>query len=433
MAQISALSVPNQRWRRIIPIAFLMYTIAFMDRINVGVALPAMAKSLHFSSTISGTVFGIFFVGYLVLQIPGGHLAERWSAKRVVLILLVSWAVFAILTGFVQSVTELLIVRFFLGVAEGGVWPATLILLSHWFPREERARANNLWMLCLPVAAAVVSPLSGLILSQSHDNWRLLFVVEGIPPLIWAVVWALFLDDLPAQASWISPEERAYVEQAVQAERERRDRPDLRTYRAALTSPVVWLLCLAYFFIVIPGYGIASFLPTLLKRSGYSIGVVGVLTALPFVAAIVGLIVTGWLSDRAMSRRRHVIVPSIILGVGVVASALTQHLVVVSLLLLIAAGYGLYAMLGPFWAMVGQLLPPQTAGGGMGLVNAIGNLGGFAGPFIVGALDTATGSFLTGFMFLGLSALMVVLIVRAIPVREGQAARVIGDQAAVVH
>lgn len=338
------------------------------------------------------------------------------------------WALFAILTGFVQNVTELLIVRFLLGVSEGGVWPATLILLSHWFPREERARANNLWMLCLPVAAAAVSPLSGLILSVSHENWRLLFIIEGIPPLVWAVVWALFLDDLPSQAKWISPAERAYVEQAVGTERQKRDRPNLATYRTALTSPVLWIMCLAYFFIVIPGYGISSFLPTLLKKSGLSIGVVGVLTALPSVAAIVGLVVTGWLSDRTMTRRRHVIVPSLILGVGVVASALTEHLVALSFILLVGAGYGLYAMLGPIWAIVGQLLPPETAGGGMGLVNAIGNLGGFVGPLIVGALDTATGSFLTGFLFLGLSSLAVVVIMQVVPVREGNAARVIGEK-----
>ncbi|MHB8295870.1 MAG: MFS transporter [Acidimicrobiales bacterium] len=416
----------SKRWRRVIPVAFLMYTIAFMDRINVGVALPAMSKSLHFSTTIGGLVFGIFFVGYLVLQIPGGHLAEAWSAKKVILTLLIAWSFFAMLTGAVQNVTELLAVRFLLGVAEGGVWPATLIFLSHWFAREERARANSLWMLCLPVAVVVVSPLSGLILASTHDNWHLLFLIEGLPPLVWAAVWAVSVQDLPRQARWISTEELAYVEAAVSAERATRDRPQLSSYRQALRSPVIWQLAFAYFFIVIPSYGVSSFLPTLLKKSGFSIGIVGVLTALPFVVAIFGLLVSGVLSDKSMARKKHVIIPTAVLAIGVVASALTEHVIVLSLLLLIGAGYGLYAMLSPFWAMVNQILPPETAGGGIGLVNAVGNLGGFAGPYAVGALDGLTGSFMSGFAFLGVAAVAAIVLVATVRLKEGAQAVVAG-------
>lgn len=421
-------SIPRQRWSHVIPIAFIMYTIAFMDRINVGMALPSMAKDLHFSPTIGGTVFGIFFIGYLVLQIPGGHLAEKWSAKKFILTLLIIWGVFAIITGFVQNVTELLIARFFLGVAEGGVWPATLIFLSHWFPRDERARANNLWMLCLPVAAVVVSPLSGYILHVS--NWHWLFILEGLPPWLWAILWAIYIKDVPSQARWISPEERQYIETTVSAERLQRDRPDLGTMRKALTSKEVWLLAVVYFFSVIPGYGIASFLPSLLKKGGFSTQTAGFITALPFVIAIIGLVVNGWLSDRSLVRRKFVIIPMLILGVGVVVSAFLESAVGISLVLLILAGYGLYAYLGPFWALVAQLLPPETAGGGMGLINAIGNLGGFFGPFIVGALDTATGSFLTGFLFLGVSAIAVAILISFVRIREGTAARVETQQSA---
>ena len=413
---------PRGRWNHVIPVAFLMYTIAFMDRINVGLALPPMAKSLHFNPTIGGTVFGIFFIGYLILQIPGGYLAEKWSAKRVVLVLLVAWGLFAILTGFVQNVTQLLVVRFLLGVVEGGVWPATLILLSHWFPRDERARANNLWMLCLPVAATLVSPLSGYILHIS--NWHMLFIIEGIPPFVWAIVWAIFIQDTPAKASWISTEERNFIEHAVASERADRDRPDLNTMAKAFKSGTVWRLALVYFFAVIPGYGVASFLPSLLKKAGFGVQAQGIITALPFVTAIIGLIVVGWLSDRAMARKRFVIVPVLILGVGVVVSALTQNAVGLSLVLLILAGFGLYSFLGPFWALVGQLLPPETAGSGFGLINAIGNLGGFFGPLVIGALDTATGSFFTGFLFLGLSALLVAVLIWGVHIREGKDAEV---------
>ena len=169
----------SERWLRIIPVAFIMYTIAFIDRTNISLALPSMARELHMTSTQAGDAAGIFFWGYLLLQIPGGHLAQRWSAKRFVSILLVLWGVCSVGCGLVRTTHEFWIMRFLLGVAEGGVWPATLVLLSHWFPRPERARANAYWMLCLPVAVIVSSPVSGWILGRW--NWRVLLIAEGLP------------------------------------------------------------------------------------------------------------------------------------------------------------------------------------------------------------------------------------------------------------
>jgi sugar phosphate permease len=413
--------IPRQRYLRVIPIAFLMYTIAFMDRINIGLAIPSMSKQLHFDPAVAGTAFGIFFLGYLFLQIPGGHIAERWSAKWFVFTLLLVWGCFAILTGFVRNVTELLAVRFLLGIAEGGVWPATLVLLAHWFPREERARANNLWMLCLPFAAVVVSPISGWILAGTHGDYRVLFLAEGLPPILWAVIWVLFMRDYPRQAAGLPEAERAYLERTLERERGDRDRPDLATYRRAFLSPSTWLLCAIYFFSTIPGYGISSFLPSLLKEGGFPIAVVGVLTALPYAMAIAGLLVIGYLSDRHRARRRWVAIPGVITGVGIILSALLSHQVALSLVILILAGFGLYAYLGPFWATVDQVMPPNVAGGTMGLVNAVGNLGGFFGPAIVGILDARTGSFLTGFVFLGAAALVMSALMLQVRVREGDA------------
>ena len=411
-------NVPRRRFARIIPIAFLMYTIAFMDRINIGLAIPSMSKALHFDPTIAGLAFGIFFIGYLFLQIPGGHLAERWSAKWFIFILLLVWGCFSILTGLVRNVTQLLAVRFLLGVTEGGVWPATLVLLAHWFPREERARANNLWMLCLPVASVVVSPLSGLILATTHD-YRLLFLYEGIPPIVWAALWALLIHDRPGDAGWITAAEREHLEARLAREREDRDRPDLATYRQALSSPVTWLFCSIYFFSTIPGYGISSFLPSLLKQAGLSIGLVDVVTALPYLVAIAGLLAVGYASDRSMTRRRWIAIPALVMGIGIVASAVLQARPVVSTVILILAGFGLYSYLGPFWASVDQIMPAETSGGAMGLVNAVGNLGGFVGPYLVGFLDTATGTFTSGFLFLGLCALAMAALTRLIRIREG--------------
>ncbi|MBO0744466.1 MAG: MFS transporter, partial [Candidatus Dormibacteraeota bacterium] len=324
---------------------------------------------------------------------------------------------------FVQNVPELLAVRFLLGVTEGGVWPATLVLLAHWFPQDERARANNLWILCLPVAAVITSPVSGAILASTQDNWRLLFIIQGIPPLIWAAIWALVIQDHPRDARWLSRDAEERLEQRLHAERESRDRPDLGTYRRALTSWPTWLFILVYFFSTIPGYGFTTFLPSLLKAHHLSIGAVGLLTALPFAAAIVGLIVVGVVSDRIRARRYWIAGPFVVVGVGVLVSLLFAGNVVATIAILTVAGLGLYAYLGPFWASVDQVIPAGVAGGAMGLINALGNLGGFAGPYAVGALATSTGGFQAGFAFLGVAALIMAALAMLIRVREGQAAK----------
>ena len=199
----------SQRWLHIIPVSFIMYTIAFIDRTNVSLALPSMSRDLHMNPTQAGGAAGIFFWGYVLLQIPGGHLAQRWSAKRFVAILLVMWGLCSVACGLVQTWQQFWVMRLLLGVAEGGVWPAVLVLLSHWFPRGERARANAYWMLCLPIAVIVSSPLSGWILGRW--NWRVLLIAEGALPFFWLVIWWAFIDDYPQQARWISPEERTIL------------------------------------------------------------------------------------------------------------------------------------------------------------------------------------------------------------------------------
>src|SRR5579871_4007421 len=202
--------MPEQRWFRVISVAFIMYTIAFIDRTNISLALPSMVRDLHLTPTEAGNATGVFFWGYLVLQIPGGYLAEHWSAKRFVSILLVAWGLCFVSTAFVRTGEGFWWMRLLLGVAEGGVWPAVLVLLSHWFPSRERARANAFWMLCLPVAVVVSSPLSGWILG--HWNWRVLLIVEGLFPFVWLAVWLGRISDYPRQAPWISKDERNYLE-----------------------------------------------------------------------------------------------------------------------------------------------------------------------------------------------------------------------------
>jgi sugar phosphate permease len=395
-----AVSVPRQRWVRIIPIAFLMYTIAFMDRINIGFGIPGIEKSLGASATIAGLASGIFFFGYLFLQIPGGHWAITWSAKKFVMISLIVWGIFAILTGLAQNTVQLLIIRFILGVAEGGVWPATLVLLANWFPLQERARANSYWMFCLPVASIIMAPISGWILTWS--DWRTLFIVEGIPPLIWAILWWLMVDDSPDKARWISPEERAYLDEKFAEDRRNALPQEQGSWKEGLKHGKVWWLVVVYFLIQVGFYGVTLWLPVMVKNlTKQGFGLVGIISALPFVAAVIGLYLNANHSDRTGERKLHVAIPLIIGGIMLLLSGLLgPGSALLGIIFLILTEGFVLPYVGVFWTLPPLFLGGESLGSGMGLINALGNLGGFVGPFLVGYLIDATGSSLPGIVLL---------------------------------
>jgi MFS family permease len=390
-------TVPAKRWGFVIPVAAVMYVLAYVDRINVGMILPYIDKSFGLSASDSGFAAGIFFVGYMALQIPGGILASRWSARKTIAILMVAWGVTAVLTGFVQTRTQLYIARFVLGVFEGGVWPAVLVLLARWFPQNERARANALWMTCLPFSAAGMAPLTGWLLT--FLTWRQVFVVEGIPPLIWVVVWWMFTADRPSEAKWCSPEERHDIESRIA--RENAGKPASAGYWAALSDRTVIGLFVAYFFWMAGFYGFTMWVPSVVKSfagSGASSARVGLLSAIPFVFAVVSMLVTSNWSDRRLKRQAFVAVPALIGACGLVAGQFVQA-PALQLTFLVIAAIGVYGPYGPFWAVPSAILRPEVVGVSMGLIN-IANLGGFMGPYIVGYLHGATGSGFAGFLVL---------------------------------
>ncbi len=397
--------MPHRRWLRIIPVAFIMYTIAFIDRTNISLALPSMSRDLGMDPAQAGDAAGIFFWGYLLLQIPGGHLAYRWSAKRFVSILLVLWGICAVGCGLVRTGREFWIMRFLLGVAEGGVWPATLVLLSHWFPRSERARANAFWMLCLPVSVVVSSPVSGWILS--HWDWRVLLIAEGSLPFVWLLVWSWFIDDTPEQARWISAEERDHVTRILRQESAELQPVQREPYLRALLRPQVVVMVAVYFCQTTGSYGYLFWLPSALESARrLSHLLVGFLFAIPYVITSVAMVVNSHHSDRTGERRGHVALALGWGGLFLLASVLTMHRwPLVAFALLCLAGAGPYATLGPFWAIPTETLPAAMAGSAMGLVNAIGNLGGYFGPLLVGYLNRRTGSFVWPFGALSLSLL----------------------------
>jgi sugar phosphate permease len=393
--------MPEQRWLRIIPVAFFMYTIAFVDRTNISLAMPAMSRDLHMNPEQAGNAAGVFFWGYMLLQIPGGYLAHHWSAKRFVAILLVMWGVCASATGLVRTWHELFAMRLLLGIAEGGVWPATLVLLAHWFPRAERARANAYWMLCLPVAVVVSSPISGWMLGRW--GWRVMLVAEGLLPIVWLAIWMWMISDHPRQARWISSRERDELESTLEREARELEPAERAPFLTTLLRPRVLLMVLVYFLLNTGNYGYLFWLPSALHSAQKLSDVLtGFLFAIPYLITAVGMVLLSRHSDKQHERRGHVAAGlgwgGIFLLAGVLLSGASP---LVSFFAIAVVGAGSYGALGPFWAIPTETLPRKVAGSAMGLINAIGNLGGYFGPLVVGYLNKQTGNFVYGFGLLG--------------------------------
>ena len=402
--------IPAKRWTYVIPVAVVMYMLAFLDRSNVSVILPYMDGDLSLSAADEGMVQGIFFLGYVFLQIPGAILAQRWSARKTVVILMVAWGIAAMACGLVQTKEQFYVARFVLGLFEGGVWPAVLILLASWFPLRERARANALWMACLPISSILMAPLSGLMLD--HTDWRWVLVLQGLPPLIWAVVWWFAVADHPSQARWISREEAEHVESSLAEDEAAKPSVGSGSYLDAIKQKSVLILIAIYFFWITGFYGFTLWLPSVIKTltNDGSSTEVGLLSAIPFTVALIVMIANAAWSDRTGKRRQAVAVPLVVSIVALLLGQVVEGGVLQMVLLCVVAG-ALYAPYGPFWAIPAGVLRIEVVAVAMGLINALGNLGGYVGPYIVGWLTDSTGTSTTGFGVLtGFLAVAVVLV-----------------------
>ncbi|NNU83758.1 MFS transporter [Geobacillus sp. BMUD] len=407
----------KSKWLRIIPVAFVMYMLAYMDRINIGVLMPYIQKDLNISASAAGDIAGIFFIGYLLLQIPGGVLATKWSAKKFIFILMILWGLAAMASGFVQTEGQLKLVRFLLGVAEGGVWPAVLVLLANWFTLQERARANAFWMACLPVSAILMAPITGMLLH--HLSWKTVLILEGIPPIAWAFVWYAMIKDKPVEAEWMGEKEKHQLLQLLTAEQSQSSKSE--GYAAAFKNKSVWGLVMMYFLWMTGFYGYTMWVPSVVSEFTNDPSVMGWLTAIPFTCALIGMIVNSSWSDRRMNRIQHVVIPLFIAACTMVIGQFVETPVLKMILLSITA-IGVYAPYGPLWAIPTAIIPAEVAGAAMGLQNAIGNLGGYNGPKFFGVLKDLTGNYHAGFYFLALSLALAgvstLLLGKAIPKKE---------------
>jgi D-galactonate transporter len=403
----------------LLPFLWLLYVVAFLDRVNVAYAALEMSHDLKFSDRVFGLGAGIFFIGYVLLEIPGALIVERWSARRWISRIMVSWGIITVLVGFVHTSHQFYTIRFLLGAAEAGFFPGVIVYLTHWFSRRDLAKAVASFMAAQPLANFVGSPVAGRILRihwYGLEGWRWLFILEGIPAVILGIVTLFYLTDWPNQASWLPQEERDWITDELSHERRKKNAVRSYTIAEALRQREVILLTLIYFLSTTGVYGFTIWFPTILKRaSGLSIGTVTFLVALPYLVALTATLLNGWHSDRTQERRWHTAGPLFIGSSSLLFAILFGSHVWVQLGFFTVFAACLYSYQPCFWALPTIALGESAAAACIGLINSLGNLGGFAGPFIVGYLVTRTGSFTSGLFWLLfnlLSAGILVLCLR---------------------
>jgi ACS family tartrate transporter-like MFS transporter len=395
-APIAESALRKVRWR-LIPFLFLLYVIAYLDRVNVGFAALDMNRDLGFDAFVYGMGAGIFFLSYALLEVPSNLMLARIGARLWIARIMLTWGVLSAAMVFVDSPASFYSLRFLLGAAEAGFFPGVIFYLTQWFPARERAQALALFMTATAMALVIGAPLSSALLQLDGAlglrGWQWLFLMEGLPAVALTPVVLKHLVDRPSEATWLTPEERNWLTQTMDAEQ--RDAPRAHvTLAQAFRSGRLWALSMLYLCIVIAFYGVSFWLPQIMQSSsGLNSATIVLLSAIPYVAAAIGLVVVGTLSDRSGERRWHVAVPCAIGAAGFVATVAAPSNLAISLLTLSVAAFGIWGALGPFWAMPPAFLRGAAAAGGIALVNSIAAIGGFAGPFLIGWVRNTTGGF----------------------------------------
>ena len=402
-------TIAPSRWYRLIPVVFITYSLAYLDRANFGFAAAGeMAKDLQITPAMSSLLGSLFFLGYFFFQIPGAYYAARHSAKKLIFWSLILWGACATATGMVSNVTALIGIRFLLGIVESAVFPAMLILLSRWFTKSERSRANTFLILGNPATILWMSILSGYLINAA--GWRWMFIWEGLPAILWAAFWWKLVDDRPKDAKWLTTQEKDAFDQ--QLEKEQEGIKPVKNYAAAFKSKAVVLLCLQYGLWSIGVYGFVMWLPSIIKAApDMSIVTTGWLSSIPYVFAILSMLTASYFSDRTLRRKIFVWPFLLIAAIAFYCSYLvgTSNFWL-SFLLLVIAGAAMYAPYGPFFAILPEILPANVVGGAMALINSFGALGSFAGAYLVGYLNGRTGSFGASYIFMAGSLLLSALI-----------------------
>ena len=407
--------------KRIIPFLILLFLVAWLDRVNVGFAKLTMLDDLGFSEAVFGFGAGIFFFGYLLFEVPSNLFLERIGARKTLARIALLWGATSIAMMFVKTATQFYVLRFMLGAFEAGLYPGVILYLTYWFPTRRRAQMMGMFQTAVPIAGIVGGPISGWIMSAMGGqaglaNWQWLFLLEGIPSVVLGLVTLVTIVDTPGQARWLSEREKRLVLADLEADH-RHAGPRKHGFGEALRIPGVWLLCLIYFCLVSANPTLGFWGPTIIRGIGVKSNMmIGLLSAVPYVAAVIALVLVSRSSDRMLERRYHCALSCLTAAVGLVligVFANTPPLAFAALVLAIAAVLSAFA---PFWQMPTILLTGTAAAGGIALINSIGNLSGWLGPFFVGWLMDLTGTTSAGlYVVAGIEILAAVLILLVIP------------------
>lgn len=405
---------------RLLPLIVVSYLMAYIDRTNVAFAALTMNPDLGISAYMYGFGAGIFFLGYALFEVPSNIILEKVGARRWIARIMITWGIISGLMSFATGPISFVVLRFLLGVAEAGFFPGIILYFTYWFPRQYRGRVISTLYLAVPISNVVASVASGAILGMDgilgFKGWQWVFMLEAIPAVLLSLIVLRYLTDRPASADWLADEEKEWLESTLAAERNSVDGGHRMSLWQALTDKRVLVLSAIYLTSVTASYGVVFFLPQIVKNLGHSNFMTGLLTAIPYTVGVIGLILWGLSSDRRNERRWHLIVATTVAGIGLIGAALLRdsYWAIVAMSLAIV---GIYGSRPSFWPMPSLFLTGAAAAAGIALINSIGNLGGYVGPFIVGWIKDSTNSFEMGLYFLAgcafLSALITYLATRA--------------------
>jgi MFS transporter, ACS family, tartrate transporter len=398
---------------RLLPLCFVCYVIAYVDRANVSFAALTMGKDLAgFDKKAFGFGAGVFFWGYFLLEIPGTVLVERWSARKWITRIMVTWGIIAAATSMVTTPTQFYVLRFLLGLAEAGFFPGMIVFLTHWFPSKWRAKAVATFIIATPTAQIISAPISGNIVSSMNymgfHGWQWLYIIWGLPAVVLGVVVFLVMTDRPRQAKWLTAEERDALEAELEREKAVAKKKRRMTLLEGLSHPKVLLLCLVYVLGVMANYSLDFFLPSIIK-AWYKTDPknIGYLSVLPPMLALCGQLFMGWSSDRTKERRLHTVVPMLIAAAALMVVGQSRGNLTLTIMLFMVAAAGIKSYQPSFWTLPPLLLTETAGAASIGLINSVGNLGGFFGPNLMGQVK----EFSTGLSILGGGLILAALIV----------------------
>lgn len=439
MGQVVESQIMRKLFLRLVPLLTLLYIISYIDRVNVSFAALTMNKQIGLSAYAYGLGAGIFFIGYCAFEIPSNLMLVRVGARRWIARILFTWGLCACAMAWVQGPKSFLTMRFILGVAEAGFFPGVILYLTYWFPARYRARIISRFMLSIPISLAVGAPVSTWLLQLDGllglHGWQWLYILEGVPAAVLPIAVLTLLPDNPTKASWLTEEEKDWLWQELEQDRERGSGKPTASIAKAFTNPIILALGFIYFADTGANLGLSMFLPQIIKAQGFSNLQTGFLSSIPYITGCVGMLTVGYLSDRYKERKWHLIACLMMIAIGLGTAGYLGNSVG-AIVAISFATLGIMGAKGPFWPIPSAYLTGAGAAAGIALINSMGNLGGFAGPYMVGLAKRLTNSFSGGLYALALmtflGAIVTIIAVRmdkATPAAEASGSAKAANQA----